>query len=177
MSRHCPGFEGKEVKLLKGLTTPSRREGSRPNKANRHTPNENGYVTDLLHRNLVENNLACGRPLASGLLRRMGYDFPFAAFTAAQRFRDASAIALLPAALIFRFGLAGTVAGFAGSDSPRIFAHRRCWASFILRRASAENFRRLGEVPAAGAAVLAGPPARRRLSSAICWSIRVFCDS
>jgi hypothetical protein len=56
----------------------------------------------------------------------VGYDFPFAALTAAQRFLDASAIAFLPAVLIFRFGLAGAVAGADGADSPLILAHRRC---------------------------------------------------
>lgn len=103
--------------------------------------------------------------------------FPFAALTAAQRFLDASAIAFLPAALIFRFGLARTVARFDDPDSPRIFAQRRCWASLILSRVSAEDFRRLGKVPSAVAAVFAGPGIRRLRSSAICWAIRVFCDS
>jgi hypothetical protein len=94
--------------------------------------------------------------------------FPFAALTAAQRFLVASAIAFLPAALIFRFVLAGTLAGFDGSDSPRIFAQRSCWASFILRRVSAESFQRFGVVPAAVAAVFAGPSLKGEKSLA--WS-------
>src|ERR1035441_2862576 len=106
-----------------------------------------------------------------------GYDFPFFALTAAQRFRAASAMAFLPAALIFRFGLADTLAGVAGSDPPLILAHLFCWASFILCRVAAENLRRLGGVLSAGAAVFALPPVRRPLSSAICWSIRVFWNS
>src|SRR5208283_4840811 len=117
------------------------------------------------------------RPRCAAFFCRRLYAFLFAALTAAQRFLDASAIAFLSAALIFRFGLADAVAGFDGSDSPRIFAQRRCWASLILRRAAEENFRRLGEASLAAAAVFAEPPVRRFRSSAICWSIRVFCDS
>jgi hypothetical protein len=106
----------------------------------------------------------------------MGYDFPFPALTAAQRFLDASAIALLPAALIFRFVLAGALAGAKDLDSPLILAHLALCASAILRRAAAENFRRLGEV-ISSVVVLAGPPFSMARSSAICWSIRAFCDS
>jgi hypothetical protein len=40
----------------------------------------------------------------------------FSAFFAAQRFRAASAIACLPASLIWRFALAGTVTGVGGTD-------------------------------------------------------------
>ena len=102
------------------------------------------------------------------LFAEYGYDFPFAALTAAQRFLDTSAVALLPAALILHFDLAGAVAGADGSDLPRIFAHRRCWASFILRRVSAESFQRFGVVPAAVAAVFAGPSLKGEKSLA--WS-------
>ena len=102
------------------------------------------------------------------LFAEYGYDFPFAALTAARRFLDASAIAFLPSALIFRFGLADAMAGFDGSDLPRIFAQRSCWASFILRRVSAESFQRFGVVPAAVAAVFAGPSLKGEKSLA--WS-------
>ena len=49
--------------------------------------------------------------------------FSFAAFTAAQRFRLASPIACLPASLICRFALAGTVTSVDGAISPLILAH------------------------------------------------------
>ena len=47
MSPLCPRFKGKEVKLLEGLTTPPEGRGSRPNKANEHSPNENGNIADV----------------------------------------------------------------------------------------------------------------------------------
>ena len=96
-----------------------------------------------------------------------GSGFSFAASTAAQRLRAASAIVFLPTSLIFRFGLGDTVTGVDGSDAPRIFAHRRCWASLILRRVAAENFRRLGRVPFGLAAGSAGRPFGMARSSAI----------
>jgi len=105
---------------------PLQKGGVETEQSRRTHPNENGNFTSLLHRNLVENDLVRGGLRAGGPRRRMGYDSPFAALTAAQRFRVASAIAFLPAALIFHFVLAGTLAGFDGSDSPRIFAQRRC---------------------------------------------------
>jgi hypothetical protein len=73
-----------------------------------------------------------------------GCAFAASARFSAHRFLVAAMIAALPAALSFRFGLAGSsVAGAGGWDSPRILAHRRCWASFIRLRAAAENFLRL----------------------------------
>jgi hypothetical protein len=108
-----------------------------------------------------------------------GFGFAVAVFFAAHRFFNAATIAALPALLSFRLGFEGSVvADGAGPDSLRIFAHRRCWASFIRRRAAAENFLRL-RVGASGvaAAVDLLPPSSMVRSSAICWSIRVFCDS
>jgi len=46
-------------------------------------------------------------------------------------------IALLPAALSFRFF---AVSAGAGSAASLIFFHRNCWASFILRRTAALRF-------------------------------------
>jgi hypothetical protein len=47
--------------------------------------------------------------------------------------------------LSFRLGFEGSgAADGAGSDSPRIFAHRRCWASFIRPRAAAGRRKGLG---------------------------------
>jgi hypothetical protein len=92
--------------------------------------------------------------------------FPFAALTAAQRFRAASAIAFLPATLILRFGLAEylwlapAVRIHAFDLGPSLLLGH---PSF-LRRVAAENLRRLGGVLSAGFAVLAtGPPVRRLL--------------
>src|ERR1035438_5560438 len=66
-----------------------------------------------------------------------------AAFLAAQRFLSAATIAAFPALLSFRFAFGGSgMAGAGGSDSPRILAHRRCWASFMHLLAAAENFLR-----------------------------------
>ena len=108
-----------------------------------------------------------------------GFGFAVAVFFAAHRFFNAATIAALPALLSFRLGFEGVVvADGAGLDSPRIFAHRRCWASFIRRRAAAENFLRL-RIGASGvaAAVDLLPPSTMARSSAICWSIRVFYNS
>jgi hypothetical protein len=103
----------------------------------------------------------------------------FAAWNAAQRFLVASEIAFRPAALILRFGFAASdVSGAVASDSPRILAHRRCCASFIRRRAAAENFRRLSVcVSGVTAGVRLVPPASMARSSSIWVSIRVFCAS
>src|SRR5260370_12422680 len=70
-----------------------------------------------------------------------GFGFAVAAFFSAHRFFNAATMFALPDLLSFRFlgfGASG-VAGAGGSDSPRILAHRSCWASFILLRAAAEN--------------------------------------
>src|SRR5258708_11084149 len=73
-----------------------------------------------------------------------GAVFTAAAFFAAHRFFKAATMFALPALLSFLCGFDGAfVAGAGGSDSPRILAHRSCWASFIRLRAAAENFRRL----------------------------------
>lgn len=76
----------------------------------------------------------------------------------AHRFFTAATIAFLPAAESFRlaFGASG-LACADGSASPRIFAHRRRWASFIRRRVSAENFLRL---PGMASGVVAAWPGR-----------------
>ena len=67
-------------------------------------------------------------------------------------------MAFLPAAESFRlaFGASG-LACAGGSDSPRILAHRRRWASFIRRRVAAENFLRL---PGVASDVVAASPGR-----------------
>ena len=90
-------------------------------------------------------------------------------FLAAHRFFKAATIAALPALLSLRFGFDGSGAtGAGGADSPRILAHRRCWASFIRRRAAAENFLRL-PVGASDVAAAVGllPPSSMARSSAI----------
>ena len=56
-------------------------------------------------------------------------------------------------------------------------AHRRRWASFIRLRAAAENFLRLPVVATGEATESVDSPESMALSSEICWSIRVFCDS
>jgi hypothetical protein len=88
------------------------------------------------------------RPAAT-FLAATGCALAASARFSAQRFLSAATIAALPALLSFRLGfVVSAAAGAGGSDSPRTFAHRRCWASFILRRAAAENFLRLrGAVP------------------------------
>jgi hypothetical protein len=101
-----------------------------------------------------------------------------AAFFAAHRFFNAATIAALPDLLSFRFGFDVSVAAGAGvSDSPRILAQRRCWASFIRRRAAAENFFRF-LVGASGVAPGAPWPLFKRLRSSAIWaSMRTFCAS
>jgi hypothetical protein len=109
------------------------------------------------------------------------------AFSAAlcrfQRFFVAAIIFFIPSALIFRFGfgasgVAGSgVAGAVASDVPLAAAQRLCCASFIRRRAAALNFLRLPGTDCGVAAVSAGTPDNMDLSSTICWSSFVFCDS
>src|SRR5664279_5048061 len=102
-----------------------------------------------------------------------------AAFCKRQRFFVAAMILAIPSLLIRRFGpVAFGIVGTGGADSPRIFAHRRCWASFMRCRAAAENFFRL-RVGASGVAAGVGfvPPSSMAWSSAIWRSILVFCDS
>jgi hypothetical protein len=101
--------------------------------------------------------------------------FPASAFFAAQRFFKAATIAALPALLSYRFGFNGS--DVAGSDSARMFAQRRCWASFIRLRAVVENFRRLRPGASGATAVSAAPPGSIARSSAICLSNRLFCES
>src|ERR1039457_3797912 len=48
----------------------------------------------------------------------------------------------IPSSLIRRLGFDGSGV-VDGPDPPRIFAHRRCWASFIRLRAATENCLRL----------------------------------
>jgi hypothetical protein len=102
----------------------------------------------------------------------------FAAFANRQRFFVAATIRFMPSSLIRRldFGGSDVAAETGGPDSPRIFAHRRCWASFIRFRAAEENLLRL-RVVGPGVAAVSGPPESMALSSEICWSIRIFCDS
>ncbi len=92
--------------------------------------------------------------------------FAASARTLAHRFFVASMIAFRPATESLRLGLAGALAG-AGSDSPRIFAHLRCCAAFILRFVAAENFLRFRGADSGVAAALAGPPG----SMARTWAI------
>jgi hypothetical protein len=91
----------------------------------------------------------------------------------AHRFLVAAIILFMPSALIRRFGLAGSFAA-GDPDSPLILAHRRCWASFIRRRAAAENFLRLCVGVSARAA---GPPESMAWSSPIRESMCRFCSS
>jgi hypothetical protein len=100
-----------------------------------------------------------------------------AALTLAHRSFVAAMILAIPALLIRRLGFgASGVASAGGSDSPRIFAHLRCWASFMRHRAAAENFLRF-LVGASGVAGVAGPPGSIARSSAILVSICRFCSS
>ena len=106
----------------------------------------------------------------------MGAAF-FVAVFPAQRFFKAATIAALPAALSLRFVFgtgAVTAAGTGASDSPLIFAHRRCWASFIRLRAVAENFLRLPFVGSGVAVVPEELPSSMARSSAILVSMRAF---
>ncbi len=109
-----------------------------------------------------------------------GFDLAAAAFFSAHRFFNAATMFALPALLSFRFAFgASGIAGAGDSDSPRILAHRSCWASFMRRRAAAENSRRLivGASGVAAGVGLAGPPFNMARSSAICVSIRSFSCS
>jgi hypothetical protein len=64
-----------------------------------------------------------------------------AAFCKRHRFFVAAMIFAIPSLLIRRFGFDGCgVAGAAGSDSPRIFAHLAFCAIAILRLEAALNF-------------------------------------
>jgi hypothetical protein len=107
--------------------------------------------------------------LAAAFLATAGAAFPASARTRSQRALIAPTIAALPALLSFRFGFdASDLTSAGGSDSPRILAHRRCWASFIRRRAAAENFLRwLVGGPGVVAAVGLVPPDSMARSSAI----------
>ena len=79
----------------------------------------------------------------------------------AHRFLSASWMAFLPAAESLRLAFGGSgLACDGGADSPRILAHRRCWASFIRRRVAAENLRRLRDVVTGPAAAWPGTFAR-----------------
>jgi len=65
--------------------------------------------------------------LGAFFFRAAGFDFAASAFFAAHLFLRAFKMLAPPVELSFRFGLAGSgVAGAGGSDSPRIFAYRRC---------------------------------------------------
>ena len=84
----------------------------------------------------------------------------------------------MPSALIRRFGFAGfDVTRDGGSDVPLIAAHRRCWASFIFRRAAAENFLRFLVGASGVAAASEEPPDSTALSSLIWESMCRFCSS
>lgn len=102
----------------------------------------------------------------------------FAALANRQRFFVAEIIRFMPSALIRRLGFDGSdVDRDGGSDVPLIAAHRRCWASFMCRRAAAENFRRLLVRAAGVAAVSEAPPDSTARSSPICESMCRFCSS
>src|ERR1039458_8955759 len=93
-----------------------------------------------------------------------------AAFCKRHRFFVAATILAMPSLLKRRFAFAG-LAGADGSDSPRILAHRRCWASFMRFRAAALIFRRLRLAGSGLAADSGEPPERMARSSAIRASI------
>jgi hypothetical protein len=100
-----------------------------------------------------------------------------AALTLAHRSFVAATILAIPALLIRRLGFgASGVASAGGSDSTRIFAHLRCWASFMRRRVAAENFFRF-PVGASGVVGVAEPPGSIARSSAILVSICRLCSS
>ena len=67
----------------------------------------------------------------------------FSALTLAHLAFVAAIMRAIPAFEMRRLGFAGGAAAWVGSDSPRILAHRRCWASFMRLRVAAENFLRL----------------------------------
>ena len=104
--------------------------------------------------------------------------FAASARFSAQRLLVASLIAFLPAALSFRFCLAGlgATSDDAGSASPLILAHLAFCAAAILRRPAALIFLLRAEVPdsAPGSAL---PPFSSWRSSSIWESIRRFRDS
>ena len=109
---------------------------------------------------------------------RAGAAFAASALFCAHRLLAASWMAFLPAAESFRlaFGASGlTFAG--GSDSPRILAHRRCWASCIRRRVAAENFLRLRGVASGVVAAWLGRLGSIARTSAIWASTRFFWAS
>jgi hypothetical protein len=102
-----------------------------------------------------------------------------AALFAAHRFFVASEIAFLPAALIFRFGLAAVLVSIFGSPVPLTFAHRRRWPSLMRSKASGLTFRFPPRVPLMGTvagAALEVPVSMAR-NSAIWASILCFCPS
>ena len=114
----------------------------------------------------------------AAFLAPAGCAFAVSPRLSAQRRCEASEMARLPAALIFRLGFGG--AGLAADpgvlDSAFIAAHRFFWPSAIRRRAAALTFRfRLGASAATVPSVL--PPDNMARSSPIWVSIRLFCDS
>jgi hypothetical protein len=102
-----------------------------------------------------------------------GDAFAASARNLARRFFAASMIAFRPAADIFRFGLAGAVAG-AGSAFSRTAAHLALWLSRIFRFVAAENSRRLPGVDSGVAAAFARLPGSIERISAIWASMRVL---
>ena len=101
----------------------------------------------------------------------------FSALTFAQRRFVAAMIFLMPSALIRRLGFGGSgEAGDDGSAVPLMAAHRLFCPSAILRRAAAEILRFFGAISGIAAVSTRRPDSIAR-SSAICWSIRVFCAS
>src|ERR1035437_8081212 len=123
------------------------------------------YLSSQLWPRVPSPDLPPVRPSLRGTVSA----FPASARTRSQRALIAPTIAALPALLSFRFGFdASDLTSAGGSDSPRILAHRRCWASFIRRRAAAENFLRwLVGGPGVVAAVGLVPPDSMARSSAI----------
>ena len=102
----------------------------------------------------------------------------FAVRLSAQRRFEASEMARLPAALIFRLGFARSdLAADSGVvDAAFIAAHRFFWPSAIRRRAAALTLRfRVGASGVVVPSVL--PPDNMARSSPIWASIRLFCDS
>jgi hypothetical protein len=98
-------------------------------------------------------------------------------FAAAWRFFRAATILARPSALNFRFGFFVSAAGADGSDSPRVLDHLARCANAIFLRAAALNFRFGGAVSDVAVVDSAELPDSIARSSAICVSIRVFCDS
>ena len=101
-----------------------------------------------------------------------------AARLSAQRRFEASEMARLPAALIFRLGFTGSGPAVDPgiSKSALLDAHRFFWPSAMRRRAAALTLR--FRVGASGVVVLSVlPPDNMARSSPIWVSIRLFCDS